>query len=185
MSKIILASGSPRRKELLSLLGLDFDIIPADISEEIDQSKPLRDEIEKLSYLKAYEIFKDHKDSIVIGSDTIVAINNKVLGKPMTKEKAKEMLQELSGNVHQVITAVSILSPSKSETFSTVSDVYFRELSKEEIENYSNDSEPLDKAGAYAIQGQARKFVSRIDGDYYSIIGLPICELSQRIKKYL
>lgn len=185
MSKIVLASGSPRRKELLSLLGFDFDVVPADINEEIDYTKPLQEEIEKLSYLKAYEVFKEHKNSIVIGSDTIVAISNKVLGKPKTKEKAKEMLQELSGNVHQVITAVSIISPKKSETFSTISNVYFRELSKEEIENYSNTEEPLDKAGAYAIQGQARTFISRIDGDYYSIIGLPICELSQRIKKYL
>lgn len=185
MSKIILASGSPRRKELLSLLNVDFDIIPADVDESIDDNKNLRDEIERLSYLKAYEVFKDHKDKIVIGSDTIVVINDEVLGKPKTKEKAYEMLMKLSGNCHQVITAVSIITPDKSETFSTVSNVYFRELSKEEIEDYASQDEPLDKAGAYAIQGYARKFISRIEGDYYSIIGLPICELSTRIKKYL
>lgn len=185
MNKVILASGSPRRKELLSLLGIEFDIIPADIDEEINPNNKLTDEIEKLSYLKAYEVFKDNKDSIVIGSDTVVSINNEVLGKPNTKDNAKKMLQKLSGNCHQVITAVSILSPTKSETFSTVSNVYFRELTEDEIEEYANSDEPLDKAGAYAIQGYARKFISRIDGDYYSIIGLPICELSQRIKKYL
>ena len=185
MAKIILASQSPRRKELLKSLGIDFEIIPADIDESIDTDKPLIDEIEKLSFLKANHIFKDHKDSVVIGSDTIVVLNGLLLGKPKTNEKAKEMLNMLSNNTHQVITAVSIISPKCSETFSNVSDVTFRELTSKEIDEYVNSGEPLDKAGAYAIQGGAKTFISSINGDYYSIIGLPICELSQRIKKYI
>jgi len=185
MSRIILASQSPRRKELLSLLNVPFEIIPADIKEEIDPGNSLADEIEKLSFLKALAVFKENSDATVIGSDTIVTLDDIVLGKPKTHEKAKEMLELLSNNTHQVITAVSIISPSGSETFSSVSDVTFRKLSEEEINEYAGSDEPLDKAGAYAIQGNARKFISNINGDYYAIIGLPICELSVRLKKYL
>ena len=182
---LILASASPRRKELLSSLNIPFSIIAADISEEIDQNSDLEKEIEKLSYLKAEAIFKDHPDDIVIGSDTIVTIDNKVLGKPKDEKEAMDMLKTLSGKKHSVITAVSILSAKQKETFHINSDVYFDDLSEEEIQDYIASKEPMDKAGAYAIQGKAGKFIKKIDGDYYAIIGLPINELYRRLKKYL
>ncbi|MBR2577488.1 MAG: septum formation protein Maf [Erysipelotrichaceae bacterium] len=183
--RLILASQSPRRKEILSLLDIPFEIIVADIEEKIDEDKPLRQEIEKLSFLKANEVFKDNTDAIVIGSDTIVTLGNRVLGKPKDNEEAREMIGLLQDNRHQVITAVTIISAKMSETFSVVSDVFFYPMSEEEIEDYVSGSEPLDKAGAYAIQGKASRFIRKIDGDYYAIMGLPIAELYHRLKKYL
>ena len=182
--KLILASASPRRKEILSYLNIPFEIIAADIKETIDDNKPLQEEIERLSFLKANEIFKDHNDAVVIGSDTIVTLDDKVLGKPKSIEEAKEMLHLLENNKHVVITGVTIISDKMSETFSVVSDVYFNPLSDEEIEEYVKTKEPLDKAGAYAIQGIGGKFIKKIDGDYYAIMGLPLSQIYNRLKKY-
>ena len=185
MSRIILASKSPRRKELLSLLNLQFDTVPADIDEQINPDNDLVKEIEKLSYQKANHIFKDNKDALIIGSDTIVKINNKVLGKPKTCEDAKHMLETLSDNTHEVITGVTILVDDKVETFSQIAKVTFFPLTDEEIDEYIKTNEPMDKAGAYAIQGIGAKFIKSIDGDFYTIMGLPIGELYHRLKKYL
>ncbi len=184
-NKVILASGSPRRKELLATLGIDFDIIVADIDESIDKSQIIENEIQRLAHNKAQAIFKLHQDKIVIGSDTVVVINNEILGKPKDKESAREMLNRLSGNKHQVITALSIISPNGSDDIVSVSDVYFDKLSEKEIEEYLDTNEPYDKAGAYAIQGGAAKFINRIDGDYYAIIGLPVNKVYQLLKKHL
>lgn len=183
--KIILASKSPRRKEILSSLNIPFEVIVADIVETIDETKPLEKEIEKLSYLKAYEVFKNHHDAIVIGADTIVTLNNAVLGKPKDKNDAYKMLKMLQNNKHTVITGVTIISSEMSETFSVVSDVYFYPLSDKEINEYLENDEPYDKAGAYAIQGLSAKFIKKINGDYYAIMGLPIGELYHRLNKYL
>lgn len=185
MNKIILASKSPRRKQIMEMLNIPFEIIVADIDEKINNKNNLRMEIERISFLKAMKIFNDNKDSIVIGSDTIVTINNEILGKPKDKQEAKHMLSLLSNNVHQVITAVTILSNKESETFSTISDVYFNDMSEKEIDEYIETNEPIDKAGAYAIQGIGAKFINKINGDYYSIMGLPLSELNKRIQKYL
>lgn len=183
--KLILASGSPRRKELLSLLNIPFDVIVSDFEESIDESKPLEKEIERLSYGKAKTVFDLHNDSIVIGSDTIVTIDNKVLGKPKTVDKAMEMLKEIQGREHVVITGVTIMSKDKIETFHTSSKVYFNPMDEKEIEEYANTKEPLDKAGAYAIQGIGSKYINKIDGDYYSIMGLPVSELYTRLKNFI
>ncbi len=172
--QLILASKSPRRKELLSLCNIPFNTINAEIDEVIDESFSLEDEIVRLSYKKAYEVFKDHKDSIVLGSDTIVTINNKVLGKPIDEEDAKRMLRLLSGNVHKVITGTTFLVDDKVITNCNVSNVYFNKLSEEEIETYINSKEPLDKAGAYGIQGLGGCFINKIEGDFYSIMGLTL-----------
>ena len=182
--KLILASQSPRRKQLLSLLDIPFEIIVADIDEKIDEDRPLRDEIEKLSFLKANEVFKDHRDSVVIGADTIVTLDDKILGKPHDREDAKKMLQMLQDNRHTVITGVTIISAKMSETFSVVSDVYFHKMNDEEIDRYIETGEPMDKAGAYAIQGIGSRFVKKIDGDYYAIMGFPVSEVYHRLKKY-
>lgn len=185
MNKLILASKSPRRKELLSLLKIPFEIVSADIDEKINENNDLRKEIEKLSYQKANAVFVNNRDAIVIGSDTIVRINNQVLGKPKSKQQAKQMLQTLSNNTHEVITAVSIIKDNNIETFSKIAKVTFYELTDKEIGDYIDTNEPMDKAGAYAIQGIGSKFVKSINGDFYTIMGLPIGELYHRIQKYL
>lgn len=180
--KMILASGSPRRKELLSILGYPFEVIVSDFEETIKESNKLEEEIKKLSFGKAKTVFDKHPDDLVIGADTIVTIDGKVLGKPKTTDKAFEMLKELSNRKHTVITGVTIMTKDNIDTFAVVSDVYFNELSDEEINEYIKTKEPLDKAGGYAIQGIGSKFIKKIDGDYYAIMGLPVSELYTRLK---
>lgn len=182
---LILASGSPRRKDLLSLLNIPFEVIVSDVDETLDSEDTLRDEIETLSFRKALAVFKDHKEDVVIGADTLVTINKKRLGKPKDKDEAFSMLKELQGKTHEVITAVSIISPKQSETFSNVSLVTFYPMSDEEILAYIATKEPYDKAGAYAIQGLGAKYIKGIVGDYYAIMGLPISEVYHRIIKHL
>lgn len=185
MSKIILASGSPRRKELLSTLGYEFEVMTSEVDETLNPDNDIIEEIEALSFKKALAVFKDHRDKIVIGSDTMVTINGRRLGKPKDEEDAFLMLKELSNNTHEVVTAVSIISASQSETFSSVSKVKFAKMSDEEIREYIATKEPMDKAGAYAIQGLGSKYIQGIVGDYYSIMGLPVCEVYHRLQKYL
>ncbi len=183
--RLILASGSPRRKELLDTLTIPYEVISADIDETIDEDGSLRDEIEALSFKKALAVFEDHRDACVIGADTIVTIDGKRLGKPKDENEAFMMLKELSGRTHDVITAVSIISPKMSETFSSVSMVTFYEMSDDEIKDYIATKEPLDKAGSYAIQGIGSRYIKGIIGDYYAIMGLPIAEVYHRILKHL
>ena len=183
--RLILASGSPRRKELLDTLAIPYEVISADIDETIDEDGSLRDEIEALSFKKALAVFEDHRDVCVIGADTIVTIDGKRLGKPKDENEAFMMLKELSGRTHDVITAVSIISPKMSETFSSVSMVTFYEMSDDEIKDYITTKEPLDKAGSYAIQGIGSRYIKGIIGDYYAIMGLPIAEVYHRILKHL
>ncbi len=185
MTRVILASKSPRRKELMQLFKIPFEIIVSDIDEKINYNNDLVKEIEKLSYQKANAVFKDHQDAIVIGADTIVKIGNDVLGKPHSIDEARKMLKELSDNTHEVVTGVTILYKDNVETFSNVSKVTFYPLLDEEIEEYIHTNEPMDKAGSYAIQGDGAKFIKWIDGDYYSIVGLPIGQVYHKIKKYL
>ena len=185
MTRIILASKSPRRKELMELLKIPFEIIVSDIDEQIDYSNDLVKEIEKLSYQKASAVYKDNKDALVIGSDTIVKIGNDVLGKPHSLDEARKMLKKLSNNTHEVVTAVTIIYKDEIDTFSSVAEVTFYPLSDEEIEEYIHTNEPMDKAGSYAIQGDGAKFIKSINGDYYSIVGLPIAKVYHKIKKYL
>ncbi|MBQ1481972.1 MAG: septum formation protein Maf [Erysipelotrichaceae bacterium] len=169
----------------MELLHIPFDVIVSDIDEQIDPQNDLVKEIEKLSYRKAEAVFKDHPDALVIGSDTIVKIGNDILGKPKDIEQAEAMLKELSDNTHEVVTGVSILYKDQTETFSSVAKVTFYPLDEKEISEYIATNEPMDKAGSYAIQGDAAKFIRSIEGDYYTIVGLPIAELYHRLKKYL
>lgn len=181
--KLILASNSPRRKELLSLCNIPFTTIAADINETINTNNSLKDEIITLAYNKAYEVFKDHTEDIVIGSDTIVVINNEVLGKPKTDENAKIMLEKLSGKAHEVITATAIISKEEVYKNVNVSKVYFNDLSEKEIDDYIKSKEPHDKAGAYGIQGLGGCFINKIEGDYYSIMGLTLNYVYTTLKK--
>mgnify|MGYP004572114887 FL=1 len=184
MRNLILASQSPRRKELLEKCGYPFSITVADIDETIDFSLSLEDAIQTLAYKKAEKVFTDHKEDVVIGSDTIVTINSQILGKPKDKNDAFNMLKSLSGKTHQVITGLAVITKDKVYKTVSVNDVTFYDLSDEEIYKYIETNEPMDKAGAYAIQGIASRYIKSINGDYYAIMGLPVSKL-YHILKYI
>lgn len=180
---IILASASPRRKELMGLLKLPFTIKVADIDETMDPEKTPFEEVARVSRRKA-EAVKRQPGDVVIAADTIVVCKGRVLGKPVDKQEALEMLHLLSGQKHQVMTGMTVLGDDRCVTCTEVSDIYFRELSDEEILDYIATNEPMDKAGAYGIQGGAALFVQRLEGDYYNVMGLPVCRLSQILKEF-
>ena len=180
--KLILASGSPRRRELLGLFGIPFEIRVADIDETMDLSKSPFEEVGRVSGRKALAVPRGD-DEMVIAADTIVVCEGKVLGKPRCEEEAKGMLRLLSGRDHQVMTGCTVLYGEKMETFVEVTDLHFRELSEKEIERYVASKEPMDKAGAYGIQGGAALFCERMVGDYYNVMGLPVCRLGQTLKR--
>ncbi len=180
---IILASKSPRRKELLSLMGLDFKIITEDIDETINSKLPIEDEVARLSRQKA-EAVRVSEDDTVISADTVVVFGDSVMGKPKNAEDARRMLKSLSGNTHKVLTGVTVKKAQSAITKVVTTYVAFRELDNEEIEAYIKSGEPMDKAGAYGIQGAAAVFVSRIEGDYFNIVGLPVCTLYEMLKQF-
>ncbi len=182
MKKIILASASPRRRELLSRTGIVFTVETADIDETIDPSKALTEEIQRLAYRKAKAVLDKHPECIIIGSDTIVTIDQKVLGKPKDREDAERMLRVLSGRTHQVYTGLCILSSRREFSYLSINDIVFDELSEQEIEAYVSSDEPYDKAGAYAIQGLASRYITEIHGDFYAIMGLPIHIIYEELK---
>ena len=179
--QLILASASPRRKELLGLFHIPFDIRVADIDETMDPAKAPFDEVARVSRLKALAIPAE-ADDIVVAADTIVVCEGKVLGKPGTEAEAVQMLQLLSGRDHQVMTGCTVVRGDLSVTFTEVTDLHFRALSQKEIDNYVASGEPMDKAGAYGIQGGAALFCERMMGDYYNVMGLPVCRLGQVLK---
>ena len=175
---LILASASPRRKELLSLFQIPFEIRVADIDETMDPQKAPYDEVARVSRRKALAV--PHGDAdIVIAADTIVVCEGKVLGKPHDEADAKSMLELLSGRDHQVMTGCTVLCHNRVETFTEVTDLHFRPLSSSEIDRYIRSGEPMDKAGSYGIQGGAALFCERLEGDYYNVMGLPVCHLRQ------
>ncbi|MCI8541149.1 MAG: septum formation inhibitor Maf [Erysipelotrichaceae bacterium] len=184
MRDIVLASQSPRRKALMEQVGITCRVCAADIIEDLAQDCALTEAVERLAYTKANAVFAQEREALVIGADTIVVYQDQVLGKPDDAARAKEMLTLLSGKTHQVITAVAILTKERTECFHRISDVRFYELSEMEIDSYIASGEPLDKAGAYGIQGKGAIFVAKIVGDYYNIVGLPIAELVRRLKAY-
>jgi septum formation protein len=179
---LILASASPRRQELLKLCKVPFTVEVSKANEVIDRSLPLTDAIALVAKQKAEEVFSRNAEALVLGSDTIVAIGNEILGKPKDKEDARRMMHLLSGKTHQVITGVSILTSTKEIRFSQTSDVLFYELSQEEIDDYILSNEWNGKAGGYAIQGYACRFIKEIKGDYSNIVGLPIAMVYQALK---
>ena len=180
--QLILASASPRRKELLGLFKIPFTIRVADIDETMDNTKSPFVEVARVSRLKALAVERQEKD-IVIAADTIVVCEDRVLGKPKDAAEAVEMLSALSGRDHQVMTGCTVLRGETLQTFTEVTDLHFRELSRKEIENYVASGEPMDKAGAYGIQGGAALCCERMVGDYYNVMGLPVCRLGQVLKR--
>ena len=178
---LILASQSPRRRELLGLFRVPFEVRSADIDETMDENLPPFDEVARVSRLKA-EATPRGEDDIVIAADTIVVVEGKVLGKPGSADHAKAMLRLLSGRDHQVMTGVTVLRGEKRVSFTEVTDLHFRELTDREIEAYVATGEPMDKAGAYGIQGGAALFCEKMHGDYYNVMGLPVCKLGMILK---
>ncbi len=182
--KIILASASPRRQELMKIITENFDIIPANVDESIDENLKLSPEeiATNLAVKKAFSI--DENEKIVIGCDTIVALNGKILGKPVNRNEAFAMLSALSGKVHFVITGVCLKCGKKSLSFTESTKVTFYELSEEEIHSYLNRNEYKDKAGSYGIQGFGSLFVKEICGDYFNVVGLPVGKLNKKLAAF-
>ena len=174
--QLILASQSPRRKELLGLFHIPFTVRVADIDEAMDPAKPPFDEVARVSRQKAVAVERG-ADDVVIAADTIVVCDGVTLGKPKDEADAKAMLSMLSGRDHQVMTGVTVLRGEGCETFTEVTDIHFRELSRREIDAYVASGEPMDKAGSYGIQGGAALFAEKMVGDYYNVMGLPVCRL--------
>ena len=182
MRKLILASQSPRRKELMEKCGLVFDVEAADIDETMNMAEDLREEVKRLAYRKAQHVLERHPSAVVVGSDTIVVVDGEVLGKPGDEADAKRMLRQLSGRSHEVMTGLCIINEDRCFTDVSVSTVRFEVLNEKEIDAYVNTGEPMDKAGAYAVQGIASRYISRIEGDYYAIMGLPLSMVYETLK---
>lgn len=186
MKRIILASQSPRRKELLNQIGIECDCIPSDEDEVINDSNP-DDIVISLSYQKAKNVADKNEGNydVVIGADTIVYCNGQILGKPKDRTDAKRMISLLQGNVHQVYTGVTLIMQDKIERFSECTNVYVNSMSETEIDKYIAIGEPDDKAGAYGIQGIFAAFISKIEGDYNNVVGLPVSAIYERIQHLL
>lgn len=178
---IILASASPRRRELLGYIVKDFSVIPSGVEEIVPNGISVLKQPEYLSKIKALDIAKQYPEDTVIGADTSVILRNEILGKPKDRADAEKMLIKLSGKVHKVVTGCTVVKNGGVTSFSVVSRVKFQRLNKTEIEAYLDTDEPYDKAGSYAVQGKAGSFVEWIKGDYFNIVGLPIAKL----KKYI
>ena len=187
MKKIILASGSPRRSELLTQVGIPFEVCVSKTSETTSRTKP-EEVVKELSYAKAKAVYNDgHEDDVVIGADTVVYLDETILGKPADKKQCKAMLKSLSGRSHKVYTGVTVLwrEPSGGMhvlSFCQETKVRIFPLTDEEIEEYIATGEPLDKAGAYGIQGIFAKHIESIEGDYYNVVGLPVARLYRELK---
>ena len=180
--RLILASQSPRRKELLGLFGIPFLVRVADIDETMDPLGDPAREVARVSRCKALAVSRETED-VVIAADTIVVCQGKILGKPHSRQEAAEMLQLLSGRDHQVMTGVTVLHGAQETVFTEITDLHFRELSDREILRYVDSGEPMDKAGAYGILGGAALFCSRLVGDYYNVMGLPVCRLGEVLRQ--
>lgn len=173
---LILASQSPRRRELLALFDIPFSVRAADIDETMDSALPPEAEVARVSRCKA-EATPRGADDVVIAADTIVVCDGKILGKPKTAEEAAAMLRLLSGRAHTVMTGLTVLQGDRVYCHTEQTQIHFRALSAREIARYVATGEPMDKAGAYGIQGGAALFCERIEGDYYNVMGLPVCRL--------
>jgi septum formation protein len=184
--QIILASSSPRRKQILEQVGLKFTVEVSDYEENPIPGMSPSVFVETLSLGKAKAVAKNHNDAIIIGADTIVVLDNQILGKPKTKEDAMQMLKKLSGNTHAVFTGFTIIDTANKKTITNhvETKIRFKKLSKEEIAAYIETGEPMDKAGAYGVQDRGALFVEHIEGDYSSVMGLPILKIFEILKEF-
>ena len=182
---VILASASPRRKDLMQLICSNYRVIPSDCEEVLPEDIVPEMASEYISNAKCRCISSVYDNSIVIGCDTVVINDGKVLGKPTDTENAKEMLRSLSGRTHEVVTGVTIGKGIHFSSFNNITQVTFRELSDEEIDDYVATGEPMDKAGAYGIQGNGALLIEKINGDFFNVMGLPVSQLAQELKKFI
>lgn len=188
MKRMILASGSPRRKELLQMLEVPFEVLVSDTEEVITKNEPA-EVTKELSYQKAIAVAGQVEEGIIIGADTVVSIDGKILGKPADKEEAREMIYKLQGKSHMVYTGVTVIAKSddmvSASSFAEGTKVNVAPMTENEIEAYISTEEPYDKAGAYGIQGLFGKFIEGIEGDYFNVVGLPVHRLYEELKKLI
>lgn len=182
--RLILASQSPRRKELLSSLGYEYEVCPADIDETVPKDVESIYVPEILSRNKALYVLGQNPDAVVIGSDTVVICDGQILGKPQSEEEARLILSLLSGKKHKVATGLCVCSKEKTRSLVSVTDVYFHELTQNLIDAYIATGEPMDKAGAYGIQGVGSVLVRKIDGDYFTVMGLPLSQTARLLSEF-
>lgn len=183
---MILASKSPRRAQLLKQVGFDFRVVVSDVPEILKNNRPPKGQAIELSLAKANDVAEQIEDSLIIGADTIVVLNDNILGKPNNFNEAFSMLKYLSGQTHQVYTGFTIVDSSTSNYISDCecTNVTFRSLSDQEIETYIHLDNPFDKAGSYGIQDRSALFVEKIDGCYYNVVGLPLAKFYIRLKNF-
>ena len=186
--KIILASGSSRRKELLEMMGLEFEVKVSEVDETFEEGLSISEQSKRLAYIKAKEIFDKTKgDRAVIGSDTMVLKDEKIYGKPKNKEEAIKMLEDLSNSKHKVITSICVLSQKgkeiKEQVEYDIADVYFKKMTRQEIEAWIDFDKPYDKAGAYAVQSRFGVHIEKINGNFFTVMGLPIHKLYDMLKQ--
>lgn len=175
---IVLASTSPRRKALMQQLGYPFETAePENIDEKLSHKNTFEEKIMDLAYRKALSVQHKYPNKLILGADTLVVVEDCVLGKPTNKDDALNMLKRLSGKQHKVITGCALIYNSHVKTFHSVTEVNFHQMSDQEIMKYIETDEPFNKAGGYAIQGHAAKFIYRIEGDYYTVMGLPLSQV--------
>ncbi len=184
--QIVLASASPRRKELLEKIGLKFIVDASDFPEDAFNALPPLARAKKLSAAKAFSVASRHPESIIIAADTFGVIGRKTLGKPGSPDEAENMLISLSGRMHRAVTGLTVMDTTTDKTISRVvqTRVYMRQLTREEIIAYVKTGEPLGKAAAYAIQGIGSVLIDHIDGDFYNVVGLPLAMLAEMLKKF-
>lgn len=182
MKKLVLASASPRRRELIKLISEDVICVTSGEEETLPEGLPTSEVPVYLARLKALSVAKDYPDCVVVGSDTVVILDDEILSKPVSFEDAFDKLRALSGRVHRVVTGCCIAQGEDVRTFSEETKVEFFELTDEEITAYVNTKDPMDKAGAYGIQGRASLFVKGITGDYFNVVGLPVARLNRELK---
>ena len=180
--QVILASGSPRRQELLRLIVPEYEVIPALGEEVAKEGLSPQETVQQLALHKAKEVAAAHPAALVIGADTIVVVENEILGKPQTPQRSRAMLQKLQGRDHMVYTGVALVGPLGEETFAMGTKVRFAPMDEGEMEAYIATGEPFDKAGAYGIQGFGSAYIEGIEGDYYNVMGLPVQAIYQKLK---
>ncbi len=181
--RIVLASGSPRRKELLAALGLSFNVIPANIDEESYSANSPAELVALLSLEKARAIAKDHQDALIIAADTIVVLDGEILGKPKGLAENTAFLKALSGRSHSVFTGHTVMFDTKEESHVEESKVFFKNLDADELERYIASKDGLDKAGGYGIQGRGAPLITHIQGDYFTIVGLSVYNVVEMAKR--
>jgi septum formation protein len=186
MKRIVLASASPRRKELLEQLGLQFEVAPSNYDEEITSASEPHETARKLSLGKARSAARKHRNAIIIAADTFVVFGDRILGKPRTDSEAREMLRALNGQAHSVITGFTVIDTETGKVLSRSVEtrVHMRRMTLKEIDSYIRTKEPLDKAGGYAIQGLGAVLVERIEGDYSNVVGLPLSALAESLREF-